>query len=171
MTKEIKALEHIEKTISSIRCYEKVNISDDIDRCITIIKQALIQKSNDIENKNEPSNIAEAKGLLHNIVNGHFVKCEVCDVNWHKGCMCCIKHLRDSEEIKGVEQVLTTKSKKELAFDVIKEHFENQGSIDKLLTAIYVNATYDDYYESCREWLDNPISKEEFNLFKEVVKC
>ena len=41
MTKGQKALENIDKTIVSIRCYEKVNISDDIDKDIKIIEKEL----------------------------------------------------------------------------------------------------------------------------------
>lgn len=59
--------------------------------------------------------------LLHNIENGHFIKCDVCDVNWHKGCMCCIEHLKNSEEINTIKQALLKSQEQEKENEILKE--------------------------------------------------
>lgn len=63
--------------------------------------------------------------LLHNIENGHFIKCDVCDVNWHKGCMCCIEHLKNSEEINTIKQALIKSQKQEELLDILKKALSN----------------------------------------------
>jgi hypothetical protein len=43
---------------------------------------------------------------LERIKAGHFIECDICDANWHKGCMCCRESIRKSEEIEIIEKSL-----------------------------------------------------------------
>ena len=120
------------------------NINDYVDNLILPIKQAL-QRLEQIDNPN-PSEVLEDSDktednivernvdcLLHNIENGHFIKCDKCDVNWHKGCMCCIEHLKNSEEINTIKQALIQAEKDKKYIDkLLDESIKDKETIMNL---------------------------------------
>ena len=69
-------------------------------------------------------------------------------------------------DLKVIKQALTTKSKKEQAFDIIKEKEIN-------ITLVKLYETREEYVNSiCRDYVvirDNLPTEQEFNLLKEVL--
>ena len=78
----------------------------------------------------------------------------------------CITTMYQGKALETIRQALTTKSKKEQAFDIIKEKEIN-------ITLVKLYETREEYVNSiCRDYVvirDNLPTEQEFNLLKEVL--
>lgn len=92
---------------------------------------------------------------LEKIKTGEFIECDICDANWSDGCMCCVKHLCRSQEIKAIEKELN-------ALKIIKE------KLDVGVVILGDQPTIRITYKGLLRFYD--ISQEEYEILKEELK-
>ena len=155
MSKELEALECVDKILGYFGTAQIETMT--LSKCnILTIKQALLKAQ-------KPKCLDDEKLIkaLNQIRKSHFT------------AMACLGIDKpDSETITAieyVEQVLTTKSKKELAFDVIKENPYECATTINYIKINKDNHKMLDYEHYCMA-SKYTVSKEEFDLLKEVIE-
>ena len=170
MNKVLEALNRLAFENACCRCeYYINNKCENKDKCVWLTIKQSLQRLEAIDNKQlkdkDYCSITndEVVPILHNIETGNFIKCDICDTKWHEGCMCCRKHLKNSEEFEIIKQALLKAQEQEKVLEIIKEKRVNSYYFDIASDVKIYNNWIVILYGYPKEFL---LTQEEFDLLK-----